>query len=128
MGVFERASPKCRRWLVSQRLPPAVLPSCCALTMPTAACPRKLNISPSFPVRLVVFQDLDNPAVVATFGEIMCTTYKAFGAVGLVTNGPGRDLDQVRAINFPTFTDGAMLLSPRSASIAFRDNIAGIDT
>jgi regulator of RNase E activity RraA len=37
----------------------------------------------------------------------MCTTYKTFGAVGLITNGPGRDLDQVHAIQFPVFTDGA---------------------
>lgn len=57
---------------------------------------------------VVVFQDLDNPPLAATFGEVMCTTYQAFGAVGLVTNGPGRDLDQVRAINFPVFTDGAV--------------------
>lgn len=57
---------------------------------------------------VVVFQDLDSPPLAATFGEIMCTTYKTFGAVGLVTNGPGRDLDQVRAINFPVFIDGAV--------------------
>jgi regulator of RNase E activity RraA len=57
---------------------------------------------------VVVFQDLDSPPLAATFGEIMCTTYKTFGAVGLVTNGPGRDLDQVRALNFPVFTDGAV--------------------
>jgi regulator of RNase E activity RraA len=55
---------------------------------------------------VVVFQDLDQPAAAATFGEIMCTTYKAFGAVGLVTNGPGRDIDQVRPLNFPVFTNG----------------------
>lgn len=53
---------------------------------------------------VVVFQDLDNPAVAATFGEIMCTTYQAFGAVGLITSGAGRDLEQVRAIQFPVFT------------------------
>ena len=57
---------------------------------------------------VVVFQDLDDPPVAATFGEIMCTTYKIFGAVGMITNGGGRDLDQVRAINFPVFTDGAV--------------------
>src|SRR5271166_6474879 len=28
---------------------------------------------------VVVFQDLDDPPVSATFGEVMCTTYKAFG-------------------------------------------------
>lgn len=53
---------------------------------------------------VVVFQDLDNPVVAATFGEIMCTAYKTFGAVGLVTNGPGRDIEQVRALDFPVFT------------------------
>src|SRR5207244_7713687 len=27
---------------------------------------------------VVMFQDLDNPVASATFGEVMCTTYKAF--------------------------------------------------
>jgi 4-hydroxy-4-methyl-2-oxoglutarate aldolase len=58
---------------------------------------------------IVVFQDLDDPPVAATFGEIMCTTYQRFGAVGLITNGGGRDLEQVRAIDFPVFTDGAVV-------------------
>jgi regulator of RNase E activity RraA len=57
---------------------------------------------------LVVFQDLDDPAVAATFGEIMCTTYKSFGAVGLVTSGAARDLDQVRRLGFPAFSNGAI--------------------
>ena len=38
----------------------------------------------------------------------MCTTYQAFGAVGLVTSGAGRDLDQVRKIGFPVFTNGTI--------------------
>lgn len=53
---------------------------------------------------VVVFQDLDDPAVGATFGEVMCSTYRAFGSTGLVTSGGGRDLEQVRAIDFPVFT------------------------
>lgn len=57
---------------------------------------------------LVVFQDLDKPIAAAVFGEMMCSTYKAFGAVGLITDGAGRDLDQVRAIDFPLFTSGAI--------------------
>jgi 4-hydroxy-4-methyl-2-oxoglutarate aldolase len=57
---------------------------------------------------IVVFQDLDEPHVAATFGEVMCSTYQAFGAVGLISSGAGRDLDQVRAINFPIFTDGTI--------------------
>jgi regulator of RNase E activity RraA len=53
---------------------------------------------------VVVFQDLDDPPVAATFGEVMCSTYKAFGSVGLITSGGGRDLLQVKAINYPVFT------------------------
>jgi regulator of RNase E activity RraA len=56
----------------------------------------------------VVFQDLDDPVAAATFGEVMCSTYKAFGAAGLITSGAGRDLDQVEALNFPCFTGGTV--------------------
>src|SRR3954451_13090005 len=53
---------------------------------------------------IVVFQDLDDPPVGATFGEVMCSTYKAFGSAGLITSGGGRDLLQVRALGFPVFS------------------------
>jgi regulator of RNase E activity RraA len=53
---------------------------------------------------VVVFEDLDAPPVGATFGEVMCSTYRAFGSVGLITSGGGRDLDQVRALDYPVFT------------------------
>lgn len=53
---------------------------------------------------VVVFQDLDDPPVGATFGEVMCSTYQAFGSVGIITSGAGRDLSQVRALNFPVFS------------------------
>lgn len=55
---------------------------------------------------VVVFQDLDQPSAAATFGEVMCTTYQSFGAAGLITSGSGRDLDQVRELQFPVFTGG----------------------
>jgi regulator of RNase E activity RraA len=57
---------------------------------------------------VVVFQDLDDPPVAATFGEIMCATYQGFGAVGIVTSGAARDLDQVRRLGFAAFSDGAI--------------------
>jgi regulator of RNase E activity RraA len=57
---------------------------------------------------VVVFQDLDDPPVAATFGEIMCSTYQRFGALGLVTSGAARDLDQVRRLGFPVFASGAI--------------------
>ncbi len=53
---------------------------------------------------VVVFQDLDDPPVGATFGEVMCSVYKGFGSAGLITSGGGRDLQQVQALNYPVFT------------------------
>ncbi len=57
---------------------------------------------------IVVYQDLDDPCLAATFGEVMCTTYKAFGAQALITSGAARDLDQVRRIGFPAFSNGVI--------------------
>jgi regulator of RNase E activity RraA len=57
---------------------------------------------------VVVLQDLDDPTSAASFGEVMCTTYKTFGAIGLITSGAARDLDQVREIGFPAFSNGAI--------------------
>ena len=53
---------------------------------------------------VMVFQDLDDPPVGATFGEVMCSIYRAFGSTGLITSGGGRDLDQVRELDYPVFT------------------------
>ena len=53
------------------------------------------------------FRTSTDPPLAATFGEVMCTSYQTFGAVGLITSGPGRDLDQVRDIGFPVFTNSA---------------------
>lgn len=58
--------------------------------------------------KVVVFQDLDDPPVAATFGEVMCSTYLAFGCVGLITSGAGRDLEQVEPLKFPCFTAGTI--------------------
>jgi 4-hydroxy-4-methyl-2-oxoglutarate aldolase len=55
---------------------------------------------------VVVFQDLDDPPAAATFGEVMCTSYQAFGAAGLITSGGARDLDQVEPLRFPCFAGG----------------------
>jgi 4-hydroxy-4-methyl-2-oxoglutarate aldolase len=53
---------------------------------------------------MVVFQDLDDLPAAAVFGEVMCSTYQAFGSAGLITNGAGRDLEQVRALKYSVFT------------------------
>jgi 4-hydroxy-4-methyl-2-oxoglutarate aldolase len=57
---------------------------------------------------VVVFQDLDSPAISATFGEVMCSVYQGFGSTGLITSGAGRDIEQVRALKYPVFTDGTI--------------------
>lgn len=57
---------------------------------------------------IVVFQDLDDPSVGATFGEIMCASYRCFGAPGIITSGPARDLDQVRKLGFAAFSNGVV--------------------
>jgi regulator of RNase E activity RraA len=77
---------------------------------------------------IVVFEDLDQPSVAATFGEIMCTTYQKFGARGLITSGSGRDLDQVRSIKFPVFTNGTVCSHgySRFPSIGVKVNVGGI--
>jgi regulator of RNase E activity RraA len=66
------------------------------------------SFAQSMQPQIVVFQDIDNPPVAATFGEVMCSTFKAFGAAGLITSGAGRDLDQVEALQFPCFCDGVI--------------------
>lgn len=54
--------------------------------------------------RVIVFQDLDDPPAAASFGEVMCSVYKTFGCVGIISSGAGRDLEQVRDLEFPAFT------------------------
>lgn len=57
---------------------------------------------------IVVFQDLDDPPIGATFGEVMCASYQCFGALGIITSGPARDLDQVRRLGFAAFSNGVL--------------------
>ena len=58
---------------------------------------------------VVVFEDIDDPPVSAVFGEVMCSTYQAYGSAGLVTNGGGRDLEQVKALEYPVFTGNTIV-------------------
>jgi regulator of RNase E activity RraA len=70
---------------------------------------QQIDAIPSLPGQpIIVYQDIDDPVASATFGEVMCSTYKAFGAKGIITSGAGRDLDQVEDIEFPAFTDGTI--------------------
>jgi len=58
---------------------------------------------------ICVIKDLDDPHLAATYGEVMVTTMKAFGFVGLVTNGAGRDYDQVRQLDFPCWASSMIV-------------------
>ena len=54
--------------------------------------------------RVVVIQDLDDPPGVGSYwGEVNSTVFRAFGAIGVVTNGCVRDLDEMRAKPFHAF-------------------------
>lgn len=59
--------------------------------------------------RMVVFQDLDDPSQAATYGEVMVTTFKAFGFVGLITSGGARDLEQVDRLQFPCWASSVIV-------------------
>lgn len=59
--------------------------------------------------RIVVFQDLDEPVRAATYGEVMATAFKAFGFVGLITSGAGRDVEQVRALRLPCWASSIIV-------------------
>jgi CMP-N,N'-diacetyllegionaminic acid synthase len=40
---------------------------------------------------------------VAHFGDITCQVYQKLGAIGLITDGVGRDIDLINKLNFPVF-------------------------
>jgi regulator of RNase E activity RraA len=58
---------------------------------------------------LAVFQDLDEPIRAATYGEVMATTFQAFGFVGLITSGAGRDIEQVRRLRLPCWASSIVV-------------------
>jgi 4-hydroxy-4-methyl-2-oxoglutarate aldolase len=43
---------------------------------------------------------------VGLFGEIMTTQYKALGVIGVVTNGPMRDIDAIKPLNMQYYATG----------------------
>lgn len=43
---------------------------------------------------------------VGLFGEIMTTQYKALGIIGVITNGPMRDIDAIKPMNFQYYSTG----------------------
>jgi 4-hydroxy-4-methyl-2-oxoglutarate aldolase len=53
--------------------------------------------------KVLVIQDLDEPAIGSFWGEVNGNIHKALGAVGTITHGGVRDLNEVRALGFHFF-------------------------
>ncbi|MBI1801805.1 MAG: RraA family protein [Chloroflexi bacterium] len=53
--------------------------------------------------KIIVVQDLDDPVIGSLWGEVNGNVHKALGAVGTVTNGGVRDLNEARALGFHFF-------------------------
>ena len=98
-------------------LPPMVGFACTATVRTYAQPPdRAVPTAPDFVSRfaeapgppVAVLQNLDSGGSAALFGDVMCNSFKAFGAVGLVTDGPGRDYAGIAPLDFPVFCDGCV--------------------
>jgi regulator of RNase E activity RraA len=77
---------------------------------------------------IAVFEDLDQPARGVTFGEIMATTFQAFGFTGLISSGAGRDLEQVRRLRFPCWASAVVVShgDPRIQRVGVPVSIGGL--
>jgi 4-hydroxy-4-methyl-2-oxoglutarate aldolase len=59
--------------------------------------------------KIIVIQDLDDEVVGSFWGEVNGNIHKALGAVGTVTNGGVRDLNEVRALGFHFFAQHVLV-------------------
>jgi 4-hydroxy-4-methyl-2-oxoglutarate aldolase len=71
------------------------------------ALPEHIDASKK-PVVLVAEQQFPPEIVdrVGLFGEVMTTQYKALGVVGVITNGPMRDIDAIKPMRFQYYATG----------------------
>jgi 4-hydroxy-4-methyl-2-oxoglutarate aldolase len=66
--------------------------------------PEHLRAMQALPTpRIAVIQDLDEPTMGATLGEVMSRSYRRFGCVAIVTSGGARDILAVRDLKFAIF-------------------------
>ena len=83
------------------------------------------------PIVIVIKQDFPPEILpkVGLCGGQMTTTFKACGAVGVVTNGPSRDIDEIRPLKFQYIMSG---ITPGHGSFAISAinvpvSVAGMD-
>jgi regulator of RNase E activity RraA len=90
------------------------------------ACQQRFETVPS--PRVLVIQDLDDPAFGAVNGEIVCRLASAYGCVGLVTNGYARDVQAVSAMAFPCFAKGLAVSHGYGRFLAINEpvNVGGL--
>jgi regulator of RNase E activity RraA len=75
----------------------------------------------NFPApRVVVVQDLSQPAAGAWWGEVNSNIHRALGCIGLVTDGTVRDLDEVRPLGFQFLACGHRRLARSRAPRGFQ--------
>ena len=81
---------------------------------------------------IVVFQQKFPPEIagkVGLAGGVMTTVFKAVGCVGAISNGPSRDMDEIREMNFQYLISG---VTPGHGGMALRAvnvpvSVAGMD-
>jgi 4-hydroxy-4-methyl-2-oxoglutarate aldolase len=59
--------------------------------------------------RIVVMQDMDQPSVGSYWGEVNATRHKAFGCLGVITDGGVRDLDEMRGMGFQALSRSVLV-------------------
>jgi regulator of RNase E activity RraA len=63
---------------------------------------------------VVVVEDVDERPIGSFWGEVQATTFKALGAVGTITQGGVRDLDEVGPLGFYLFSTELMVARAES--------------
>ena len=80
--------------------------------------------------RIAVLAVTDPPEqeMAAAYGDVMVSCVKAFGAIGLVTNGYARDLEPVGKMEFPCFATGVCVSHgyPRVVSAGKPAQVGGL--
>ena len=59
--------------------------------------------------RVIVIQDLDQPAIGSFWGEVNANIHRALGAVGVITDGGVRDLEEVRELGFQFLSQSVLV-------------------
>lgn len=52
---------------------------------------------------IILLEKVNDNNSVAHFGDITCQVYQKLGAISLITDGVGRDIDLIKKLNFPVF-------------------------